>query len=43
MDSLVAYQSFVADLDSQRVEKDQRVDRFQRFPPAWAAFRDATG
>src|SRR3954468_18010195 len=30
MDSLVAYQSFVADLDSQRVEKDQRVDRFQR-------------
>src|SRR3954465_3840434 len=30
MDSLIAYQSFVADLDSQRVEKDQRVDRFQR-------------
>src|SRR3954465_12010771 len=30
MDSLVAYQSFVADLDPQRVEKDQRVDRFQR-------------
>src|SRR4051794_27588613 len=30
MDSLVAYQSFVADLDSQRIEKDQRVDRFQR-------------
>src|SRR3954452_10085591 len=30
MDSLISYQSFVADLDPQRVEEDQRVDRFQR-------------
>src|SRR6185369_1178600 len=30
MDGLISYQSFVADLDPQRVEKDQRVDLLQR-------------
>ena len=30
VDRLVAHQAFVADLDPQRVEENQRIDRFQR-------------